>query len=54
MSLLQCSTFKEQNEAKWTPAPLESLLNVDKLIEFWKGHGLTVHRVRFQTSNGPC
>ena len=39
------SVFKEHNEVKWTPAPLESLLNVDKIIEFWRGRGLTVHRV---------
>lgn len=38
------SVFKEHNEVKWTPAPLESLLNVDKLIDFWKNRGLTVHR----------
>lgn len=40
------SVFKEHNEVKWTPAPLESLLNVDKIVEFWRGRGLTVHRVR--------
>ena len=39
------SVFKEHNEVKWTPAPLESLLNVDKIVEFWRGRGLTVHRV---------
>ncbi|KAL0049810.1 hypothetical protein WJX82_010329 [Trebouxia sp. C0006] len=38
------SVFKEHNEVKWTPAPLESLLNVDKIVEFWRGRGLTVHR----------
>ena len=41
------SVFKEHNEVKWTPAPLESLLNVDKIVEFWRGRGLTVHRVRY-------
>ena len=41
------SVFKEHNEVKWTPAPLESLLNVDKIVEFWRGRGLTVHRVSF-------
>lgn len=39
------SVFKEHNEVKWTPAPLESLLNVDKIVDFWRGRGLTVHRV---------
>ncbi len=39
------SVFKEHNEVKWTPALLESLLNVDKIVEFWRGRGLTVHRV---------
>ena len=39
------SVFKEHNEVKWTPAPLDSLLNVDKIIDFWQGKGLTVHRV---------
>lgn len=38
------SVFKEHNEVKWTPAPLESLLNVDKIVDFWQGRGLTVHR----------
>ena len=41
------SVFKEHNEVKWTPAPLESLLNVDKIVEFWRSRGLTVHRVSF-------
>ena len=41
------SVFKEHNEVKWTPAPLESLLNVDKIVDFWRGRGLTVHRVGF-------
>ena len=44
------SVFKEHNEVKWTPAPLESLLNVDKIVEFWRGRGLTVHRVSLQIS----
>lgn len=39
------SVFKEHNEVKWTPAPLDSLLDVDKIITFWQGRGLTVHRV---------
>ncbi|KAK9810163.1 hypothetical protein WJX72_005905 [[Myrmecia] bisecta] len=38
------SVYKEHNEVSWTPAPLESLLNVDKLVDFWRSRGLTVHR----------
>jgi hypothetical protein len=29
----------------WTSAPLESLLNVEKLINVWKSKGLMVYRV---------
>jgi hypothetical protein len=29
----------------WTSAPLESLLNVDKLISLWKAKGLVVYKV---------
>ncbi len=29
----------------WTSAPLESLLNVDRLIDVWRAKGLVVHRV---------
>ena len=29
----------------WTSAPLESLLNVDKLVDVWRAKGLMVHRV---------
>ena len=40
------STFKDQNEVIWTPAPLDSLLNVEKIIAFWRSRGLIIHRVR--------
>lgn len=29
----------------WTSAPLESLLNVDRLIDTWKAKGLVVYKV---------
>ena len=45
------SVFKEHNEVKWTPAPLDSLLNVDKIVDFWRDRGLTVHRVRNMQSS---
>ncbi|KAK9785429.1 hypothetical protein WJX73_009533 [Symbiochloris irregularis] len=38
------STFKEENEVNWTAAPLESLLDVDSIINFWRGRGLPVHK----------
>ena len=39
------STFKEQNEVSWTADPLDSLLDVDKIIEFWRLRGLLIHKV---------
>lgn len=30
----------------WSSAPLDSLLNVDKLIDVWREKGLVVHKVR--------
>lgn len=38
------SVFKEHNEVSWTSAPLESLLNVDRLIDTWKAKGLVVYK----------
>ena len=40
------SVFKEQNEVSWTAAPLESLLDVDRLIDYWSTRGLVIHKVR--------
>ena len=34
----------------WTSAPLDSLLDVDKLIEVWRAKGMVVHKVRAR----PC
>lgn len=39
------SHLKELNEVTWTPAPLETLLNVDQIIEAWRLRNLTIHRV---------
>lgn len=40
------STFKDQNEVSWTADPLDSLLDVDKIMEFWHARGLVIHKVR--------
>ena len=40
------STVKENNQVAWTPAPLDSLLDVDKVIDFWSRRGLILHQVR--------
>ena len=42
------SVFKEHNEVSWTAAPLESLLDVEKLVERWRAKGLSVHKVRWR------
>lgn len=38
------SQQKELNEVVWTPAPLEWLLDVDRIIGHWAGRGMTVHK----------
>lgn len=38
------SVFKEQNEVSWTPAPLDSIMDVDKILATWRAKGLTVHK----------
>mmetsp|Transcript_3827 Transcript_3827/g.11047 ORF Transcript_3827/g.11047 Transcript_3827/m.11047 type:complete len:533 (-) Transcript_3827:775-2373(-) len=38
------SVYKEHNEVSWSSAPLDSLLNVDKLIDVWREKGLVVHK----------
>ncbi len=40
------SVSKERNEVTWTPTPLETLLDVDQLVEVWRQRGLIVHRAR--------
>ena len=40
------SMDKTQNEVSWTPDDLDTLLDTEKIIRFWKDRGLTVHRVR--------
>ena len=39
------STFKEKNEVHWTPAPLETLLDVEAIVEAWGAQGMVVHKV---------
>jgi len=34
-----------QNEVSWTAAPLESLMNVDSIVDGWRSKGMTVHKV---------
>jgi hypothetical protein len=38
------SVYKEKNEVKWSPVPLDSLLDVDSVVAYWKARGLVVHR----------
>ena len=40
------SMRKEKNQVAWTPAPIESLLDVDSIINAWQSRGVTVHKVR--------
>ena len=40
------SVFKEKNEVQWSPVPLESLLDVDGIINYWRPRGLVLHKVR--------
>ncbi len=42
------STRKGENEVSWTPAPLESLLDVERIIETWRLLGMTVHKVTLE------
>lgn len=30
-----CSVFKEKNEVQWSPVPLDALLDVDAIIDYW-------------------
>lgn len=39
------SVFKEQNEVLWSAAPLESLMDTDRIVETWRVKGITVHKV---------
>lgn len=36
------STFREKNEVVWSPAPLETLLDVDYLAKYWAERGMEV------------
>lgn len=39
-----CSMNREKNEVRWSPVPLESLLDVDAIIDYWRPRGMVVHR----------
>ena len=41
------SVFKDRNEVVWTPAPLESLIDVGYLISFWREQEINISRVIF-------
>jgi hypothetical protein len=38
------SVFKEKNFVQWTMAPLETLYDVDRIVEAWGRMGMRVHR----------
>lgn len=39
------SMYKEQNEVTWTATSVSQLLDVDRIIEEWRAHGMEVHKV---------
>ena len=39
------SIFKEKNEVEWTPAPLDTLLDVTKIAQTWAAKGITIQMV---------
>lgn len=39
-----CSVYKEKNEVHWSPVPLDTLLDVDAIVDHWAQRGLVVHR----------
>ena len=47
------SQQKELNEVVWAPAPLEWLLDVDRIIGHWAGRGMTVHKAICISSSLP-
>lgn len=38
------SVFKEKNEVQWSPVPLDSLLDVEGIINYWRPRGLVLHK----------
>ncbi|PSC70539.1 alternative oxidase [Micractinium conductrix] len=38
------SVYKEKNEVRWSPVPLETLLDVDAIMAYWAPRGLVLHR----------
>jgi hypothetical protein len=39
------SVFKEKNEVQWSPVPLDTLLDVNKVFRYWKKRGMVLHKV---------
>jgi hypothetical protein len=35
---------REKNEVRWSPVPLESLLDVESIVAYWRPRGMVVHR----------
>lgn len=46
------SVFKEKNEVQWSPVPLDSLLDVEGIINYWRPRGLVIHKVGQGTGVG--
>lgn len=42
--LSRCSVYKEKNEVRWSPVLLETLLDVNAIIEYWQPRGMVLHR----------
>lgn len=38
------SVYKEKNEVAWSPVPLETLLDVESIVAYWRPRGLVLHR----------
>lgn len=38
------SVYKEKNEVRWSPVPLETLLDVEAIIRYWQPRGMVLHR----------
>jgi hypothetical protein len=36
--------YKEKNEVRWSPVPLETLLDVDAIVAYWAPRGMVLHR----------
>ena len=50
------SAHREQNEVTWTSMSTSQLLDVDRIIEEWRAHGMDVHKVSIAgpPTRNPC